>query len=207
MHLVALKMRLAREFVVQAALDVRLRKNLAEATIGLIGPRRRFELLQDLAVLDVRAALAQLSSSDLVFLADALASAPSPEMLASPTAVALRRATVLVSHEQSNYFGGYHVLTDGCAHPHLINLGPYEDFENLGTNVPLAERLSHLLLDLADAADREGLPVKVVALLAEAAVRRFAVLADMSTEFDWKTALEAMRGIDLNALLPLLEKN
>src|SRR5262249_7949466 len=137
----------------------------------------------------------------------ALASAPYPETSASPIVVALRRETVLVPREQTNYFGGYHVLTDGCAHPHLTNLGPYEDFENLRTNVPLAERLSHLLLDLADAADREGLPVEATALLAEGAVQRFAVLADMSTEFDWATALVAMHHIDLNALLPLLEKN
>jgi tetratricopeptide (TPR) repeat protein len=206
-HLVALKLRLAREFVVRAAVDGKLRLELARATIGLIGPRRRFDLLQSLAGADTSGALDQLSNTDLLFLADALAGSSASANAGGPVHKALERETRIVSWEQSNYFGGLHPMTDGCAFPHLARLAPYEEYEPLQLPDPLAERLSDILLYVAESADRIGLPVQALALLTEPAVRQFSAQVKMSSISDWRSALQAMRAIDAGALIPFIEKN
>src|SRR5262249_52455599 len=120
---------------------------------------------------------------------------------------ALAREKSVVQPEQVNYFGGVHPTTDGCAQPHLAKLAPYEDYENLFFIDPLAERLSDILLYLAESADRIGLPVQALALVAEPAVLQFSMRVKMSHATDWQSAIEAMRSIDLRALIPVLEKN
>jgi hypothetical protein len=207
MHLVALKLRLARELVVRATFDVELRKEIAQATFGLLGVRRRFDLLQALTDSDVAGALGQLSSSDLLSLIDDLSKSPSSQRVSSVVATALTRETAVVQAEQMNYFGGLHPTTDGCSEPHLTKLAPYEEYENLLLPQPLAERLSDILLYLAEAADRLGLPLQGLAVLAEPAVQQFSTRVKMSHPNDWQSAIDAMRAIDLTALIPVLEKN
>ena len=113
----------------------------------------------------------------------------------------------MVEPNQLNYFGGIHPGTDGCARPHLTRLAPYEEYENFYFTDPLTEHLSDILLYLAEAADRRGVPVQGLAMLAEPAVQQFSTKLKMSHPTDWQSAIEALRSIDLNALIPLLEKN
>jgi hypothetical protein len=207
MHLTALKLRLGREFVVRSAFDDELRKELGRATIGLLGLRRRFELLQALGQSDVSGALSQLSNADSFFLADALSISPLGKRAQSILADAIARETIVVQTDQVGYFGGMHPRTDGCAQPHFARLAPYEEYENLLPVDPLAERLSDILLYAADAADRLGLPVQGLALLAEPVVQQFSMQVRMSHNTDWQSAIEAMRSIDLIPLIPVLDKN
>jgi hypothetical protein len=148
-----------------------------------------------------------LSNTDLLFLADALAGSSASANAGGPVHKALERETRIVSWEQSNYFGGLHPMTDGCAFPHLARLAPYEEYEPLQLPDPLAERLSDILLYVAESADRIGLPVQALALLTEPAVRQFSAQVKMSSISDWRSALQAMRAIDAGALIPFIEKN
>ncbi len=126
-HFVALRIKLGREFVVRAAFDEELRRDLANATTGTIGPARRFDLLDSVAAYDLPHALRLLTSSDLFFLADAFIKSTEDNGLPGPVASAYNAERRLVSLEQADYFGGYHGKTDGCVRPHLTNLNPNED--------------------------------------------------------------------------------
>jgi hypothetical protein len=70
----------------------------------------------------------------------------------------------------------------------------------------MAERLSPILLDLAAPADRLGLPVDALGVLAEKAVQHTAWRALMADSDDWEAALQAMRSLRLEPLLELLEE-
>jgi hypothetical protein len=90
--------------------------------------------------------------------------------------------------------------------PDLAILGPYEDYADLLRPEPVAERLSDILLEVAESADRVALPPAALGLLAEDVVREFAKKAkDIPTE-DWVAAMGAIRSINVAELMPLLEK-
>jgi len=207
LHLVALKLRLARELVVEAALRPDMQLELAEDTLGLLGPGRRSSLLQTVTSLDVPEALKLLSSSDLYFLADGYWSRHSQDKwLQNPVTQALEMELKQTNLQEAEKLGGVHFVTYGCVHPHLIRLGPYEDYENYKFADNIAERLSHLPLNLAESADRAGIPVDALAILAEWAVREVALKAKMNDKDDWPVAVEAMNAIKVEDLVPLLEK-
>jgi len=206
-HLAALKLRLGREFVVRSAFDPEMRKELGRVTIGLLGLRRRFDLLQALGASDVNGALNQLTNADFFFLADALSTSPVSKRAQSILTDAIAHETMVVPPHQVDYFGGTHPGIDGCAQPHFTRLAPYEEYENLMFVDPLAERLSDILLYAADAADRLGLPVQGLALLAEPLLQQFSMQVKMSHNTDWQSAIEAMRSIDLVPLIPVLDRN
>ena len=176
-------------------------------TIGLLGLRRRFDLLQALGESDVSGALSQLSNADFFFLADALSTSPVSKRAQSILTDAIARETIVVQPQQVDYFGGTHPGTDGCSQPHFTRLAPYEEYENLIFVDPLAERLSDILLYAADAADSLGLPVQGLALLAEPLLQQFSMQLKMSHNTDWQSAIEAMRSIDLVPLIPVLDRN
>src|SRR5262245_10015942 len=207
MHLTALKLRLGREFVVRSAFDVELRKELARSSIGLVGLRRRSDLLQALGEYEVSEALSQLSNADFFFLADALSASPLSRRAQSILTDAIAHETTVVQPNQVDYFGGMHPGIDGCTQPHFTRLAPYEEYENFLFVDPIAERLSDVLLYAADAADRLGLPVQGLALLAEPVVQQFSMQLKMSHSKDWQSAIEAMRSIDLVPLIPFLDRN
>jgi hypothetical protein len=206
MHSVALKLRLSREFVVHAAFDPVLLRELTEATDGLIGAGRRFELMEALTHRDFDAALRVLSPGDLYFLADVLINRPEYKKLNTPVRTAFETSETEAS-EQHRYFGGFHRLTLACAHSHLARLAPFEAYENQQLIEPLAERLSEILLALAEAADRDGVSAQTLARLADPAIRRYSLRIAGYGPRDWLTAIDMMRSVDLKAFSPALEGN
>src|SRR5262249_55271294 len=203
----ALKLRLGREFVVRSAFDAELRKELGRVTIGLMGLRRRSDLLRALRESDVSGALSQLSNADFFFLADSFSASALSKPAWSTLTDAIARETMVMKPDQLDYLGGIHPAIDGCAQPHFARLAPYEEYENLMFADPLAERLSDILLYAADAPDRLGLPVQGLGLVAEPLVQQFSMELKMSHATDWQSAIEAMRSIDLVPLIPVLDKN
>jgi len=141
-----------------------------------------------------------------MFIADALIERTDVK-LSGPVLTSFRKEASITSSDQSHYFGGVHPTTYGCAEPHLMQLVPYEEYENLFSPQPLAERLSDILLYLAEAADRAGLPVEGLAVLAEPAVQQFSTRAKMNYLSDWKSAVNGMRSLDINSLMHLLDEN
>jgi hypothetical protein len=206
MHSVALKLRLGREFVVLSAFDPDVLRELEVATTGLIGAGRRFELVDALADRDFVSAMKLLGSGDLYFLADALMRVPEYAKLNGPVRSSFEIAGKEMSG-QHDYFGGFHRMTLGCAHPHLVPLAPFEEYENHRLLEPLAERLSDVLLDLAEAADRDGVSAQALARLAEPAIRRYSSRIAGYGQRDWMSAIETMRSVDLKTLSPGFERN
>ena len=206
MHLVGLKIRLAREFIAQASLREALRKNLAEALKGLLGPMRRVHLLESISRQELGSAFAILSSSDLYFLANELLEKPSHSSILGngPVRKAWERTVKLVPSGQDRFFVG--LEEGGSSHCKLILPAPYEDYSNSLLTIELSKRLGHMMLTLAEAADRVGLPLEAVALLAEPAVRHLALNAGMNTSADWRGAIQAMGRLQPKTLLQEITK-
>ncbi len=207
LRLLALKVLLGREVLAKAALRPEIQEELAEPLLDLVGLRRRAELLQFLSNRDLTSVFSLLSASDLYFLADWYWQRFKVSgWKADPLEQALERETRRKGNLQVSLPGGYQPKLDGCIRPHLVHLGPYEGYEGFLLGDRMAERLSPILLDLAAPADRLGLPVDALGVLAEKAVQRTARRALMADSDDWEAALQAMRSLRLEPLLELLEE-
>jgi hypothetical protein len=203
LHFIALNLRLGREFVIQSAFHPETRDELAEAATGLIGLQRRSALMDSVADLDFRNSFSLLSSSDLYFLADAYRKMKGAT-LPGDVDKAVKQESINISVEGLHDFGGSYPTIYSSTHNRLLQLGPYEEYDKLVFAEPLSERLSHFLLDLAEAADGAGLPIDALSLLAEPATRQLASRLHMSSKDDWMSAIEAMHDIDMKALIPSL---
>ncbi|HET9219006.1 MAG TPA: hypothetical protein VFR18_18625, partial [Terriglobia bacterium] len=112
----------------------------------------------------------------------------------------------VVSVKQVNYFGGIHTETAGCTHPHLFTSPSYEHYADNFNPIPLAERMSGILLEVVESADRLALPIEAFSLMSEEVVRQYFKQTRMTPREDWLSAAQAMRSIDLSTLAGVLEK-
>ncbi len=205
MHLVGLKLRLAREFIARAALREDLKKDLAEAVEGLLGPTRRSQLLEAVSRQELETAFAMLSSSDLYFLGNRLLDQKGTSLLGGgPVIEALERTAALVPAHQDRFFAGSEV--GDRTYCKRITPVPYEDYNNALLTHHLSRRLGHMMLALAEAADQAGLPLEAMALVAEPAVRHLALNVRMNNSADWKGAIRAMSKVPLEKLLQQLAR-
>ena len=198
-HLVGLKLRMAQEFVVTAALYEQRKNHLAKAVKGLIGPLRKAQLLDSLSKRNVEKALSLLSSSDLYFLANYLLEHKNISLTKGPVSKAIERIIKLVPPKQDQLFVGSE--SGHYSYCIMIPPAPYENYENSLLTRHLSRRLGHIMLTLAEQADRLGLSTTALALLSEPAVKHVALNAKMNNSADWKGALDSMSTIPLNNLL------
>jgi hypothetical protein len=205
-HLAALRVRLGREFIVQAAFSDRLWLALENATVGILGPARRYEMLDSVLNRDTTHAMSLLTSSDLFFLADAFLQSSAQNANSAPLLSAYNEELRRVPLEQAQYFGGIHTETAGCTHAHLMNVPPYEEFADRQTVTPIAERMSDILLELVETADRSGLPIEAVGLLTEHAARQFFAETRNTPKQDWLSSAQALSKLDMSAFVDVLEK-
>ena len=200
MHLVALKIRLAREFLARSALQQEMQQDVAQIVEGLLGPTRRAQLLESVATRELEGISALLSSSDLYYLGNRLWDEKQAAHLGNgPVREALERASTLVPSHQDRFFAGSE-LGDRTYCNRLLP-PPYEEFNNSLLTHHLSRRLGHFMLTLAELADRSGLPLEALALVAEPAVRHLALNAQMNNSADWKGALRAMSRLPLEELV------
>src|SRR5262245_40571046 len=146
-----------------------------------------------------------LTASDLFFLADAFIQTSLDKRNSSTLLSAYASELRVVSLQQVDYLGGIHRETAGCTHPHLMNASPYEDYAEQFSPTPLSERMSGILLEVVASADRKALPVEVVGMLAESAVREFFKQTRNTPREDWLSAAQAMGSIDLSMFVEALE--
>lgn len=106
----------------------------------------------------------------------------------------------MVAPEEVEYLSGYRIRFRGEPGGAGPEARPYEEYTNRLFADPLAERLSHLTLDLAESVYRAGLAAETLGLLAEPAAREFVRNARMADTDDWRAVLTAMRSLDLPAL-------
>ncbi len=200
MHLVALKIRWAREFLARSALQKEMQQDLAQIVEGLLGPTRRAQLLEAVATRELEAVSALLSSSDLYYLGNRLWDERQAAHLGNgPVREALERASTLVPSHQDRFFAGSEL--GHRTYCKRLPPPPYEEFNNSLLTHHLSRRLGHLLLTLAESADRSGLPLEALAVVAEPAVRHLALNAQMNNSADWRGALRAMSRLPLEELV------
>jgi hypothetical protein len=203
---VALQIRFGKEFVVEAALHPDLIDQVAKISQGLIGSSRRQILLRTLANHQVFAALNTLSASDFYNLTDAIRPDQEKTSILSPVRKDWEAAAAKADTQSVKYFGGIHYETFGCTHAHLFPLRPYEDYLNYQFPAPMTERLGEFVLNLAESADRCGVPVDGIAILAEPAVQFLSLKTRLNNKDDWPVAIDNMNNFPLEELLPQLEK-
>jgi hypothetical protein len=104
-----------------------------------------------------------------------------------------------------NYFGGIHTETAGCTHPHLFTSPSYEEYADNFSPTPLAERMSGILLEVVESADRLALPIEAFGLMSEDVVRQYFKQTRSTPREDWLSAVQAMRTLDLSTLDGALE--
>jgi tetratricopeptide (TPR) repeat protein len=206
LRLVAFQIRYGRELIVQAGFHADLIPIILEFTQGLLGPKRQLALSRALSDHDIPTALGFLSASDCLLLARAALESPLTPKYSSPLREGLEKrmgdASLL---KQVSLWGGTHPNIYGCTHSHLLPLNPYEDYEFFLFAGPMAERLSDVLLNLAEAASRCGMPVDGLSVLAEPAVHQLASRIKMNTKDDWIHAVQRMNEFRMDPLIPLLE--
>jgi hypothetical protein len=90
--------------------------------------------------------------------------------------------------------------------PLLIHTSPYEEYTWLVRKDALWDSVDHILLNIVEAADREGIPVDAAAELSESALRQVGKNANARGLTDWLSVVRAMNRISLIELLPELGK-
>ena len=208
LHQFCSKVRLGKELLAQASMDPELLATISEDLRVLLGPTRCRMLVQGLPGSTSSDSAGPLSAEELFELADRYWKRKGPVgWRESPLADQLAREQPIPASESINWIGGYYPQTYGCGHTHMSPLGPYEEYENVKNPELISERLSHVILDLAEKIDRLGLPLEILPLLAEPAVRRLAMTKWMSDWSDWQSALEGLRELRLEPLISQLQEN
>jgi hypothetical protein len=196
LRLLGLKIRVAREWMVQAAREPALRSDLGEALLGLLSLSRRAKLLNGLRAQDWATVWEVVSLSDLYQLGDAYLRRYRADPWRSPVTVALRQASAGNDGSRLEFLGPLHRVRRQCGHPHLLPLGPYEEYERYLHPSVMGERLAELKLYLAEHMDRAGLPAALFGLLAEPVAEIVFKRLQMTDAHDWRSALDAYRELN-----------
>jgi len=196
LRLLGLKIRVAREWMVQAAGEPALRSDLGEALLGLLSLSRRAKLLNGLRARDWVTVWEAVSLSDVYLLGDAYLQRYRADPWRSPVTVALRQASARNDGSRLEFLGSLTRVRRQCSHPHLLRLGPYEEYERYLHPSVMAERLAELKLYLAEHMDRAGLPAPLLGLLAEPVAEIVFQRVQMTDAHDWRSALAAFRELN-----------
>jgi hypothetical protein len=200
LHLTGLQLRVGRELLVAATRDESLRSAITDRLMGLTGNFRRLAIIHALAENDATAAIEMLSSSDLYFLVETMRNEIAGLKLQGPLFEEFASQKNNAAWREIALLGGYHLRTYGNVHSALVSLGPYEEYERLLMKDAMSERLSHVLLDAAEMADRAGIPIDALAVLSEPLLRQLAGDMHMADNDDWLAAIHAMSHISFSKL-------
>jgi len=201
-----LKIRAAREWIVRASRQPELHADLAEATLGLLSPSRRGELLAALLSRQWPAVWRSVTLGDLYFLADRYLERYLTDPWASPVTAALRQAAGRNDGSRLQELGGSLSQLYDCSHPHLLRLAPYEEYQRHLMPSKLAERSAEFKLYLAEYMDRAGISAAALGALAEPVARELFRKLRMNDLRDWQSVTEALCAIEDELLEGVLAK-
>ena len=204
LRVLGLRIRLAREWVLHAALDAKLADALAEDTLGLLSATRRARLLDAISSRDWSTALTVATLGDLYSLSGRYLERFQTDSWQSPVLAALRRMPA-EDDARMRWFGGSAVDLMGCAHPHLAELGPYELYEWLLLPQKLSQRTAEFKLFLADVAGRVGVPPAILGTVAEPLAKQILGKAHMADLHDWRSVTQAFGGLGEDMLEAALD--
>ncbi len=201
-----LRLRLAREWILHAGSDEKLVDALAEDTLGLLSATRRVQLLDAIASRDWESALGVATLGDLYALSGRYLARYAKDPWQSPVVAALRKMPSPGDDSRLRELGGSSVELLGCAHPHLAEFGPYEQYEWLLLPAKLSERAAEFKLFLADVAGRAGVPPAALGTFAEPLARQLLAKAHMTDMHDWRAVTRAFAGLDEDMLEAALDR-
>jgi len=204
-RLLGLRIRIAREWIVYAASQPALRRDLSEDTFGILSLTRRRELLNAVETEDWPAAWNSLTLSDLLSLASRYTARYKQSPWNSPVDAALREAGARNDGSRLNLLGAVPLSLYGCGHPHLVTFAPYEEYEKRMFPVDLSERTAEMKIYLSALMDKLGLPAAALQTIAEPAARLVFRSMRMSDNHDWPKALAAFDAMDERTIAAALE--
>jgi hypothetical protein len=205
-HVVSLKTRAAREWVLFAADSPGMRAALAEATLGLLSPSRRADLLRALPEHQWNTVWQTLTLSDLYFLGEEYLHRFAEDPVASPVLAALRSMVPKSEPERMRWLGSNPQPFSDCGHPHLMRLAPYEYYEGFMLPGRLAARTNEFKLYLAEFLDRRGLPAGIMSAVAEPLALQLLRSIKMTVPVDWESVLAAFSGLTDGMLAEVLDR-
>ena len=204
-RLAALRIRVGREWIVEAAEKPEVKMALEEATQGLLSQARRADLGNAIRRRDWASAWGAVTVGDLYHLGEAALGAGEKNGWDSPAVRAAREEMTRGPHRM-DLLGGTLRGLYGCDHPHLLAAAPYEEYEHEARTEHLAERAAEFKLYLAAWAAREGMPAAAMQAVAEPLVRRLMGRMDLADAHDWRVALESLDKLNGAAVEAVLDK-
>ncbi|HLY16624.1 MAG TPA: hypothetical protein VKR61_05340, partial [Bryobacteraceae bacterium] len=181
-----LRVRLAREWIERASRSPELLSDLADGALGILSLGRRAALLDAVRAGDWRAAWQCVTLSDLYFLSGSYLARYPADPWDSPVTRHLRTMPAGARAAQLAGVGASHPYLNGCDHPHLIRLAPYEEYERVLMPTAMAERVSEFKLYLLEYAGEAGIPAAALGAVAEPVVLEILRKAQMADMKDWR---------------------
>ena len=206
LRLVGLKVRAAREWVVQAARNPALMSGLADASCGILSLTRRAGLMRSLESKDWAGIWQNVTLSDLFFLSDEYLRRYQTDPWDSPTMKALRNLAARQDGARLQWLGPVLSSIYNCSHPHLLRLPPYEHFEKFLMTDKLAVRAGEFKLYISEYLDRMGLPAGALEAIAEPLATEILRDVRLTDPRDWHAFLAAYSGLNDNQIRAVLSK-
>ncbi|MCX6597867.1 MAG: hypothetical protein NTV70_16025 [Acidobacteria bacterium] len=189
LRLAGQQIRLAREWIVQAATDPRRLDEIETDTLGLLSLTRRADLIKAIEARDWPRAWRSITLSELFHLAPRLAARHSGLPWSSPLAVSWKQAQQSARPERMKWLGLIAPALCDCSQPVLSPAAPYEALARQLMTQPVAQRSAEFKLYLAYAADSLGLPAPALAEVAEPLARLSFQKMKFADPRDWASAL------------------
>jgi hypothetical protein len=206
LHVMALKIRVAREWVTGSADSPEMNAALAEETLGLLSPSRRADLLRALGEHQWQTVWQVLTLSDLYFLGDEYLHRFSVDPVKSQILATFRSIAGKSEPDRIRWLGSNPGRLYDCSHPHLMRLAPYEYYEGFLLPDKLAARTNEFKLYLAEFMDRRGLPAEILSGVAEPVAIEVLRMLKLTVYQDWQSVLAAFSGINDQILEKVLDR-
>ena len=201
LRLFGLKILLAREWIVQAAVQPHLRRDLAESTLGLLSLKRRRRLVAAIEQKSWQTVWNSVTLSDLYFLAERYAAHYATDPWESPVALALRRMVGANGDSGQEWLGCPALEIMNIAHPQLVATAPYEEYERYLMPSLIGERVAEFKLYLARQMDQTGVPAAAMGTLAERIAPQLFRELRMNDLRNWQPVVRTFSALDQSTLL------
>ena len=186
-QLLGLKLRIAREWCINAAMKPELLASLSEDMFGLVSLSRHREVVEAIPRRQWDTVWKNLTLTDLNSLADRYLERYEAPPWNSTVSVAL--AGNRHSSQNLEVLGQLHPSIYGCSDLHVLTLPPYEEYARKVATVPVAERTAEFKFYLASYLNDAGVAAAAAGEVAEAVARSLLRKARVSDAHDWRSVL------------------
>ena len=180
--------------------DSRLRRDLAESTLGLLSLKRRRSLLAAIERKSWRTVWDSVTLSDLYFLAESYQARYTADPWESPVTLAVRRMAGAGGDSGRQWLGCPALETMNLGHPQLVATAPYEEYARYVMPSLIGERVAEFKLYLALQMDRAGVPAAAMGTLAMSIAPRLLRELRMNDLRDWQPVVRTFSTVDQSTL-------